>query len=195
MKKNKYMETEKLLFTLFIFGNFKGKGAEGELLQPLLPITCDESLKYVYEPFTMTVQFDTDLPKEELLEYLKVTYKPNDVQYYLVPKGEEIEVELPEKIKKNLKDLETNSDRVMFIKNYRYETDENATEAFDQLINFFMKDNESELFFEEEDEMDPLLKPKEQLPTLDDLLDKMIDGNELSLSDKELLTKYSNEYK
>lgn len=195
MKKNKYMETEKLLFTLFIFGNFKGKGAEGELLQPLLPITCDESLKYVYEPFTMTVQFDTDLPKEELLEYLKVTYKPNDVQYYLVPKGEEIEVELPEKIKKNLKDLETNSDRVMFIKNYRYETDENATEAFDQLINFFMKDNESELFFEEEDEMDPMLKPKEQLPTLDDLLDKMIEGNELSLSEKELLTKYSNEYK
>jgi hypothetical protein len=189
------METEKLLFTLFIFGNFKGKGAEGELLQPLLPITCDESLKYVYEPFTMTVQFDTDLPKEELLEYLKVTYKPNDVQYYLVPKGEEIEVELPEKIKKNLKDLETNSDRVMFIKNYRYETDENATEAFDQLINFFMKDNESELFFEEEDEMDPMLKPKEQLPTLDDLLDKMIEGNELSLSEKELLTKYSNEYK
>lgn len=195
MKKNKYMETEKLLFTLFIFGNFKGKGAEGELLQPLLPITCDESLKYVYEPFTMTVQFDTDLPKEELLEYLKVTYKPNDVQYYLVPKGEEIEVELPEKIKKNLKDLETNSDRVMFIKNYRYETDENATEAFDQLINFFMKDSESELFFEEEDEMDPMLKPKEQLPTLDDLLDKMIEGNELSLSEKELLTKYSNEYK
>ena len=195
MKKNKYMETEKLLFTLFIFGNFKGKGAEGELLQPLLPITCDESLKYVYEPFTMTVQFDTDLPKEELLEYLKVTYKPNDVQYYLVPKGEEIEVELPEKIKKNLKDLETNSDRVMFIKKYRYETDENATEAFDQLINFFMKDNESELFFEEEDEMDPMLKPKEQLPTLDDLLDKMIEGNELSLSEKELLTKYSNEYK
>jgi hypothetical protein len=43
--------------------------------------------------------------------------------------------------------------------------------------------------------MDPMLKPKEQLPTLDDLLDKMIEGNELSLSEKELLTKYSNEYK
>jgi hypothetical protein len=27
------------------------------------------------------------------------------------------------------------------------------------------------------------------------LLDKMIEGNELSLSEKELLTKYSNEYK
>lgn len=195
MKKNKYMETEKLLFTLFIFGNFKGKGAEGELLQPLLPITCDESLKYVYEPFTMTVQFDTDLPKEELLEYLKVTYKPNDVQYYLVPKGEEIEVELPEKIKKNLKDLETNSDRVMFIQNYRYETDENAADAFDQLINFFMKDNELDISFDEEDEMDPMLKPKVQQPTLDDLLDKMVDGIELSLSEKKLLTQYSNEYK
>lgn len=195
MKKNKYMETEKLLFTLFIFGNFKGKGVEGELLQPLLPITCDESLKYVYEPFTMTVQFDTDLPKEELLEYLKVTYKPNDVQYYLVPKGEEIGVELPEKIKKNLKDLETNSDRVMFIKNYRYETDENAADAFDHLINFFMKDNELDISFDEEDEMDPMLKPKVQQPTLDDLLDKMVDGIELSLSEKKLLTQYSHEYK
>lgn len=198
MKKNNPMETEKLFFTLFIFGNFKGRGAEGVLLQPLIPITLDESLKYVYESYTMIVQFDTDLPKEELTEYLKATYKSNDIQYYLVPKGEELSVDLPSKIKNNLKELENEGDRVTFISNYRFEVDTNkSAEEFDKLIQYFMSESDfQDISFEDEDE-DPMLRPQKKNPTLDDLLDKMIDKGALSLSDEEkrLLTHYSNEYK
>lgn len=191
------METEKLFFTLFIFGNFKGRGAEGELLQPLIPITLDESLKYVYESYTMIVQFDTDLPKEELTEYLKATYKSNDIQYYLVPKGEELSVDLPSKIKNNLKELEKGGERVRFI-SYGYNIDtKKSIDDFDKLIQYFMSESDfQDMTFEDEDE-DPMLRPQKKNPTLDDLLDKMIDKGALSLSDEEkrLLTHYSNEYK
>jgi len=191
------METEKLFFTLFIFGNFKGRGAEGELLQPLIPITSDESLKYLYESYTMIVQFDTDLPKEELTEYLKATYKSNDIQYYLVPKGEELSVDLPSKIKSNLKELENEGERVRFI-SYGYKIDtEKSVDDFDKLIQYFMSESDfQDIAFEDED-VDPMLVPKKKNPTLDDLLDKMIDKGALSLSDEEkrLLTQYSNEYK
>jgi len=197
LKKNNPMETEKLLFTLFIFGNFKGRGAEGELLQPLIPITSDESLKYVYESYTMIVQFDTDLPKEELIKYLKSTYTPNDIQYYLVPKGEELSVDLPGKIKNNLKELENNGERVMFISHgYKIDT-EKSMDDFDKLIRHFMLESDfQDIAFEDEDE-DPMLRPQKKNPTLDDLLDKMIDKGALSLSEEEkrLLTQYSNEYK
>ena len=197
MKKNNPMETEKLLFTLFIFGNFKGRGAEGELLQPLIPITLDDSLKYVYESYTMIVQFDTDLPKEELTEYLKATYKSNDIQYYLVPKGEELSVDLPSKIKNNLKELENNGERVRFISHgYKIDTEKHVDD-FDKLIQYFMSESDfQDISFEDEDE-DPMLRPQKKNPTLDDLLDKMIDKGALSLSDEEkrLLTHYSNEYK
>lgn len=197
MKKNNSMETEKLFFTLFIFGNFKGRGAEGELLQPLIPITLDESLKYVYESYTMIVQFDTDLPKEELAEYLKATYKSNDIQYYLVPKGEELSVDLPSKIKNNLKELEKGGERVRFI-SYGYNIDtKKSIDDFDKLIQYFMSESDfQDMTFEDEDE-DPMLRPQKKNPTLDDLLDKMIDKGALSLSDEEkrLLTHYSNEYK
>jgi hypothetical protein len=191
------METEKLLFTLFIFGNFKGRGAEGELLQPLIPITLDESLKYVYELYTMIVQFDTDLPKEELTEYLKATYKSNDIQYYLVPKGEELSVDLPSKIKNNLKELENNSERVRFISHgYKIDT-EKSMDDFDKIIQYFMSESDfQDMVFEDEDD-DPMLRPQKKNPTLDDLLDKIIDKGVLSLSEEEkrLLTHYSNEYK
>ena len=191
------METEKSLFTLFIFGNFKGRGAEGELLQPLIPITLDESLKYVYESYTMIVQFDTDLPKEELTEYLKATYKSNDIQYYLVPKGEELSVDLPSKIKNNLKELEKGGERVRFISHgYNIDT-KKSIDDFDKLIQYFMSESDFQnMTFEDEDD-DPMLRPQKKNPTLDDLLDKMIDKGALSLSEEEkrLLTHYSNEYK
>ena len=187
------MEPQKQFYTLFIFGNFKGKSAEGEILQPLIPITCNESLKYIYEPFVMIVQFDTDIPEEELVEYVKTTYKSSEVQYYLVPKGEEVAVDLPKKVKENLMELENNSDRVNHIRTH-YDVKQDA-DAFDKFIQMFMDSDESIGQFIDEEDGDPMLVPQENIPTLNDLLDKMIDGETLSLSEKELLTRYSNEYK
>jgi len=190
------MEPQKEYYSLFIFGNFKGDTAEGEILQPLIPITCDETLKYVYEPFTMTVQFDTDLPKEELIEYLKVTYKSYDVNYYIVPKGEEIEVDLPEKIKKNLEDLEMENDRVTFLyTKLNIKHGEDSLNQFDELVMKFMAESQDIINFDMDEDVDPMLLPKPQLPTMDDLLDRMLEGIELSLEEQQLLDRYANEYK
>ncbi len=192
------METEKLFFTLFIFGNFKGSRNEGEILQPILPITLDESLKYIYEPYTMIVQFDTDLPEDELKNYLKYIYKPNNITCYLVPKGEESGIDLPTKIKNNLNELENNGDRVRVI-NYGYNIDtKKSIDIYDKLIERFMSESDFvDMEFEIEDYDDPKLQPQKKNPTLDDLLDKIIENGTLSLTEEEhrLLTKYSNEYK
>lgn len=190
------MEPLKEHYTLFIFGNFKGRMAEGEILQPLMPITCGETLKYVYEPYTMTVQFDTDIPNEELVEYIKTTYKSSEVEYYLVPKGQEMSVRLPKKIMDNLNDLENDTDRVTYLyTKFNVKESQSSADDFDKLIQMFMQGGDDMVDFFEDEDVDPMLKPKEKKPTLDDLLDKMIDGEALSLSEQDLLTQYSNEYK
>lgn len=206
------METEKLLYTLFIFGNFKGHGTKGEILQPILPITCNETLKFIYEPFTMLVQFDSDLPKDELAKYIKVTYGALDIEYvYLVPKGEETNLDLPQKIKKNLNDLENNSDRVEVITTINIKENETSMDDFHKLIqqfmgdkfdnvNFYTEDEHENIGFfmeDEDDDVDDMLKPKEYVPTLDNILDKILENgiNSLTLQETTLLNKYSNDDK
>lgn len=193
------MDTEKSLYTLFIIGNFKGRRVQGELLQPLIPITADEKLKFIYEPFTMMVQFDSDIPKEELEEYIKVTYGVLDVEHaYLIPKGEEVNIKLPKKIQKNLHDLENNSGPVEFIHTkYNFKDDEESMDYFDNLVQMFMQHSQDSFDFSMDDDVDVMLKPKEYVPTLDEILERILENgiDSLSLREKILLDKYSNDNK
>ena len=96
----------------------------------------------------------------------------------------------------NLNDLENDTDRVTHLyTKFNIKESQSSADDFDKLIQMFMQGGDDMVDFFEDEDVDPMLKPKEKKPTLDDLLDKMIDGEALSLSEKELLKRYSNEYK
>ena len=199
------METENPMddYLLFVFGNLTVDGSQDEIASALLPITKNEKVKFIYGSYHMVVNLETDLPFDELKEYIYETLKSDMFEYFLMPMSDKTSVKLPESMAEHLFDLENDTDKVHVFTQLDVEElkkrDKQTDEELDLIINYFLSNSEFEFTSDdEEDEEDDLIKQvmnKPKQPSIDELLEKIVENgmDSLTLQEKQLLDEYSNE--
>lgn len=199
------METENPMdgYLLFVFGNLTVEGSQDEIASALLPITKDEKVKFIYGSYHMVVNLETDLPFDELKEFIYETLKSEMFEYFLMPMSDKTSVKLPENMAEHLFDLENDTDKVHVFTQMDVEElkrrDKQTDEELDLIINYFLSNTEFNLDMEMEDEEeDDLIKQvmnKTKKPSIDELLEKIVENgmDSLTLQEKQLLDEYSNE--
>ena len=151
----------------------------------------------------MVLKITTDIPFDEFKQFIFTTLKEDTYEYFLMPYSEKSSVKLPKKLAENLFDLDEENENVKVMDIPTLEEVERLTrqskqgdDELDKLISYFTKD--MELNFEMEDEeVDPMMFKKVIEPTMNEILDNMVENGveSLTLENKRLLEKYANEYK
>ena len=190
-------------YLLFVFGNLTVEGSQDEIASALLPITKNEKVKFIYGSYHMVVNLETDLPFDELKEYIYETLKSDMFEYFLMPMSDKTSVKLPESMAEHLFDLENDTDKVHVFTQLDVEElkkrDKQTDEELDLIINYFLSNSEFEFTSDdEEDEEDDLIKQvmnKPKQPSIDELLEKIVENgmDSLTLHEKQILDEYSNE--
>ena len=189
-------------YLLFVFGNLTVEGSQDEIASALLPITKNEKVKFIYGSYHMVVNLETDLPFDELKEYIYETLKSDMFEYFLMPMSDKTSVKLPESMAEHLFDLENDTDKVHVFTQLDVEElkkrDKQTDEELDLIINYFLSNSEFEFTSDDEDEEDDLIKQvmnKPKQPSIDELLEKIVENgmDSLTLQEKQILDEYSNE--
>ena len=197
------METENPMddYLLFVFGNLTVEGSQDEIASALLPITKNEKVKFIYGSYHMVVNLETDLPFDELKEYIYETLKSDMFEYFLMPMSDKTSVKLPESMAEHLFDLENDTDKVHVFTQLDVEElknrDKQTEEELDLIINYFLSNNEFDMEDDDDDEDDLIKKVmnKTKQPSVDELLEKIAENgmDSLTLQEKQILDEYSNE--
>lgn len=202
------METENTMdgYLLFVFGNLTVEGSQEEIASALLPITKDEKVKFIYGSYHMVVNLETDLPFDELKEFIYETLKSETFEYFLMPMSDKTSVKLPENMAEHLFDLENDTDKVHVFTQMNVEElkrrDKQTDEELDLIMNYFLSNTafnlDMEMGMEDEEDDDDLIKQvmnKTKKPSIDELLEKIVENgmDSLTLQEKQLLDEYSNE--
>ena len=189
-------------YLLFVFGNLTVEGSQDEIASALLPITKNEKVKFIYGSYHMVVNLETDLPFDELKEFIYETLKSDMFEYFLMPMSDKTSVKLPESMAEHLFDLENDTDKVHVFTQLDVEElkrrDKQTDEELDLIINYFLSNSEFEFTSDDEDEEDDLIKQvmnKPKQPSIDELLEKIVENgmDSLTLQEKQILDEYSNE--
>jgi hypothetical protein len=154
----------------------------------------------------MVVNMDTDIPFDELKEFIYETLKSERFEYFLMPTSDKSSVKLPTEMAQHLFDLENNNENVHIFTQENVEKikmrDKQSDDELDLIINYFLSNTEGITFddvdMEEDEDDDPLIRKvrqKSQRPTVDQLLEKIADEgmDSLSADEKQLLDEYANE--
>ena len=198
------METENPMddYLLFVFGNLTVDGSQDEIASALLPITKNEKVKFIYGSYHMVVNLETDLPFDELKEYIYETLKSDMFEYFLMPMSDKTSVKLPESMAEHLFDLENDTDKVHVFTQLDVEElkkrDKQTDEELDLIINYFLSNNEFDMEDDDDDDEDDLIKKvmnKTKQPSVDEILEKIVENgmDSLTLQEKQILDEYSNE--
>lgn len=197
------METENPMddYLLFVFGNLTVEGSQDEIASALLPITKNEKVKFIYGSYHMVVNLETDLPFDELKEYIYETLKSDVFEYFLMPMSDKTSVKLPESMAEHLFDLENDTDKVHVFTQLDVEElkkrDKQTDEELDLIINYFLSNNEFDMEDDDDDEDDLIKKVmnKTKQPSVDEILEKIVENgmDSLTLQEKQILDEYSNE--
>lgn len=189
-------------YLLFVFGNLTVEGSQDEIASALIPITKNEKVKFIYGSYHMVVNLETDLPFDELKEFIYETLKSDMFEYFLMPMSDKTSVKLPESMAEHLFDLENDTDKVHVFTQLDVEElkrrDKQTDEELDLIINYFLSNSEFEFTSDDEDEEDDLIKQvmnKPKQPSIDELLEKIVENgmDSLTLQEKQILDEYSNE--
>ena len=190
-------------YLLFVFGDFTTDSKVYDVGQSIILTSSDETIKYIYGSYHMVLKITTDIPFDEFKQFIFTTLKEDTYEYFLMPYSEKSSVKLPKKLAENLFDLDEENENVRVMDIPTLEEVERLTrqskqgdDELDKLISYFTKD--MGLNFEMEDEeVDPMMFKKVIEPTMNEILDNMVENGveSLTLEDKRLLEKYANEYK
>lgn len=190
-------------YLLFVFGDFTTDSKVYDVGQSIILTSSDETIKYIYGSYHMVLKITTDIPFDEFKQFIFTTLKEDTYEYFLMPYSEKSSVKLPKKLAENLFDLDEENENVKVMDIPTLEEVERLTrqskqgdDELDKLISYFTKD--MELNFEMEDEeVDPMMFKKVIEPTMNEILDNMVENGveSLTLENKRLLEKYANEYK
>jgi len=185
-------------YLLFVFGDIAE--SQDEIASGLLPITKDEKLKFIYGSFHMVINLDTDLPFDELKEFIYETLKHERFEYFLMPTSDKSSVKLPNDMAQHLFDLENENENVHIFTQESIEQikrrDKQSDEELDLIINYFLSQTEDlDLEEDEEDDLINKIRKTSQQPSIDDLLEKIAENgiDSLTSQEQQLLEKYSNE--
>tara|TARA_R110000803_G_scaffold30543_1_gene68788 strand:+ start:286 stop:894 length:609 start_codon:yes stop_codon:yes gene_type:complete len=187
-------------YLLFVFGDFTTDSKVYDVGQSIILTSSDETIKYIYGSYHMVLKITTDIPFDEFKQFIFTTLKEDTYEYFLMPYSEKSSVKLPKKLAENLFDLDEENENVRVMDIPTLEEVERQSkqgdDELDKLISYFTKD--MGLNFEMEDEeVDPMMFKKVIEPTMNEILDNMVESGveSLTLEDKRLLEKYANEYK
>tara|TARA_R110000851_G_scaffold14998_6_gene50128 strand:- start:1418 stop:2014 length:597 start_codon:yes stop_codon:yes gene_type:complete len=196
------MQEKSKPYMLFIFSDFeKGSTILKDIPLQLSPVSSSKYLKYNYTDSTVVCNFESNLPFQDLREFIDSTIGLIVEQWYLFEHPDKMAVHIPDTLKLNLFDLET--------ENRKYEKIENKQDDDEMLkiMDYFLSNSiknlnneEIESFYFNEEEEDSLMKElklKKNVtfvkPTLDELLEKVKESGveKLTKYEKQILDEYA----
>jgi hypothetical protein len=175
-------------YLIFAYGEFEDKDIQ-RITNNLSPITDGKAFKFLYSSDHIIFHFSSEYNGEFLQQFIFESIHKDCLMYFLVEKTDNLSHYLPKDSEEYLFDLETIEDPDMVIN------------GIDIVVDLTSKEDEDSLDDDDEDisEIDALLimnrlKKDLRKPTLDEILDKIVDEGELSLTpyEKAILEKYSH---
>ena len=196
------MQKKSKPYILFIFSEFKkGSTILKDIPLQLSPISSSKYLKYNYTDSHVVCNFESNLPFEELREFIDSTIGLIVNQWYLFEHPDKMAVHIEDSLKLNLFDLETENMEYKKIPNKQ--DDDEMLNIMDYFLSNSIKklnNEEMESFYFNEEEEDSLIKElklKKSItfvkPTLDDLLEKVKENgvDKLTKYEKQILDEYA----
>jgi hypothetical protein len=165
-------------YLLTVFGNFQSEQCE-EIAHCLEPLVDSTHLKFQYSSGVIIFHFESEIQMEDIHEFVELTSYPMYDSFILTEYNDNVSVFMTDDMKQHLFDLETETEGAI---------------TFDlvpknRMDNYYDEDNEDDIVTVLLNEV----KKNLQIPTLDQLLDKVVDNGVESLTpyEKATLDNYS----
>ena len=165
-------------YLLTVFGNFESENCE-EIAHCLEPIIDSTHLKFQYRSGVIIFHFESEIQMADIHEFVELTSYDMYDSFILTEYNDNVSVFMTDDMKQHLFDLETETEGAI---TFEFETK-----------------NDFDISYDEDDEDDIVtalmnqVKKNLQIPTLDQLLDKVVDNGVESLTpyEKATLDNYS----
>lgn len=189
------IENSNETYLLFVFGDFTTEYKVNQVGKSVILASTDETIKYIYGSYHMIIKINTDIPFDEFKKFIYESLKEDKYEYFLMPMSEKTSAKLPKDLANNLFDLESDNENVKIMMNIPEMEVKQDDEELDRIIEYFTKELDF-TFDMEEEEVDPMMVDN-SLPSMDDILDKLVENgpDSLTLDERKLLDRYANEYK
>lgn len=190
------IENSNETYLLFVFGDFTTEYKVNQVGKSVILASTDETIKYIYGAYHMIIKINTDIPFDEFKKFIYESLKEDKYEYFLMPMSEKTSAKLPKDLANNLFDLESDNENVKIMINIPEMEVKQDDEELDRIIEYFTKELDFTFDMEEDEEVDPMLVDN-SLPSMDDILDKLVENgpDSLTLDERKLLDRYANEYK
>jgi hypothetical protein len=190
------IENSNETYLLFVFGDFTSDYKVNQVGKSVILASTDETIKYIYGSYHMIIKINTDIPFDEFKKFIYETLKEDKYEYFLMPMSEKTSAKLPKELADNLFDLEEDNENVNLMLNIPEMEVKQDDEELDRIIDYFTKELDFTFDMEEDEDVDPMLVDN-SLPSMDDILDKLVENgpDSLTLDERKLLDRYANEYK
>ena len=190
------IENSNETYLLFVFGDFTSDYKVNQVGKSVILASTDETIKYIYGSYHMIIKINTDIPFDEFKKFIYESFKEDKYEYFLMPMSEKTSAKLPKELADNLFDLEEDNENVNLMLNIPEMEVKQDDEELDRIIDYFTKELDFTFDMEEDEDVDPMLVDN-SLPSMDDILDKLVENgpDSLTLDERKLLDRYANEYK
>lgn len=190
------IENSNETYLLFVFGDFTSDYKVNQVGKSVILASTDETIKYIYGSYHMIIKINTDIPFDEFKKFIYESLKEDKYEYFLMPMSEKTSAKLPKELADNLFDLEEDNENVNLMLNVPEMEVKQDDEELDRIIDYFTKELDFTFDMEEDEDVDPMLVDN-SLPSMDDILDKLVENgpDSLTLDERKLLDRYANEYK
>lgn len=190
------IENSNETYLLFVFGDFTSDYKVNQVGKSVILASTDETIKYIYGSYHMIIKINTDIPFDEFKKFIYESLKEDKYEYFLMPMSEKTSAKLPKELADNLFDLEEDNENVTLMLNVPEMEVKQDDEELDRIIDYFTKELDFNFDMEEDEDVDPMLVDN-SLPSMDDILDKLVENgpDSLTLDERKLLDRYANEYK
>jgi len=190
------IENSNETYLLFVFGDFTSDYKVNQVGKSVILASTDETIKYIYGTHHMIIKINTDIPFDEFKKFIYESLKEDKYEYFLMPMSEKTSAKLPKELANNLFDLEEDNENVNLMLNVPEMEVKQDDEELDRIIDYFTKELDFTFDMEEDEDVDPMLVDN-SLPSMDDILDKLVENgpDSLTLDERKLLDRYANEYK
>ena len=168
-------------YLLTVFGEFETKEMCQNVALSITPIVDSKNLKFQHSKGVLLFHFSSEIPKEEIYEYVKGVLYGVTESFILTTITDDVSVSMPEDIYNHLFDLES------------------ANGKIDMKLDMTRIKNNLDFMEQEEDDLVALLLEEMRennaikKPSLDQILDKVLTNGMESLSpfEKDTLETYS----
>lgn len=159
-------------YFLILLGNFEDDSKTREIIVSLSPIVDSPNLKFNQTSGSLVFYFASEVYQSEIYEYLLALVEDKCNSFFLTENNDNLSVFLPESVKGHLLDLENESLDIEFKMSNKID------DEFDEEIMALLLEG---------------LKKSVKKPSLDEILEKILQGGFESLSEfeKETLEQYS----